>query len=281
MHNGAAERPLRSRARASLNFRSRRILDSLRKRLLPLVFPPSRGRRWVGPIDTIHSEWTAIFDPAEDASGASDELVRLALSAAEIARTTNLDALSEHASRERERTELPTWPGQHYRMLVGLAEAWHAKNVVEIGTSAGTSALSFIEAAEVERVTTFDLVSWSEFPFTLLTESDFTSKLEQRLGDLADPTMFEANAELFRDADMVFVDGPKDGEFEYGFIPRLLALEPSRPRLLVFDDVRVISMMRLWRQFPLPKLDVGSFGHWSGTGIAIQSNACEWRPQTR
>ena len=221
------------------------------------------------------------LDPAEDASARADELVRLALSAAEIARTTNLDALSERDRESASGRSCRPGRASTIECLVGLAEAWHAKNVVEIGTSAGTSALSFIEAAEVERVTTFDLVSWSEFPFTLLTESDFTSKLEQRLGDLADPTMFEANAELFRDADMVFVDGPKDGEFEYRFIPRLLALEPSRPRLLVFDDVRVISMMRLWRQFPLPKLDVGSFGHWSGTGIAIQSNVCEWRPQTR
>jgi predicted O-methyltransferase YrrM len=280
MFKGVAEPSLFTRVRASLDYRSRRLLDALRRRLLPLVFPPSKGRRWIGPIDTIHSEWTAIFDPAEDASGPSDELVRLAVAAAEIARTTNLDALSERASRERERTELPTWPGQHYRLLVGLAEAWQARAVVEVGTYAGSSALSFLLAAHVERVTTFDVVPWSAFPFTLLTESDFTGNLEQRLGDLADPATFEANAELLRDADMVFIDGPKDTVFEYEFIPRLLALAPRRPRLLVLDDVRVISMMGLWRQFPLSKLDIGSLGHWSGTGIAIQHEGCEWRPQT-
>ena len=145
-------------------------------------------------------------------------------------RTSTRCPNAQRATRERERTELPTWPGQHYRMLVGLAEVWQARSVVEVGTYAGTSALTFLEAAPVERVTTFDLVPWPEFPFTLLTESDFTGQLEQRLGNLADPATFEANAELFRDADLVFVDGPKDGEFEHQFISRLLALEPSRPR---------------------------------------------------
>jgi len=267
-----------SRARASLKFRSHKALDGLRVRLLPVMFPPSNGQRWLGPVESIHSEWTAIFDPADDASQSSDELVGLALAAADVARRSDLTALSARASRPRERAEIQTWPGQHYRMLVGLAEVWQARTVVEVGTYAGTSALTFLEVASVERVTTFDLLAWPEFPFTLLGESDFGGRLEQRLGNLADPAIFEANADLLRDADLVFVDGPKDGTFEYEFLPRLLALEPARPRLLVLDDVRVISMMRLWRQFPLQKLDIGSLGHWSGTGIAIQSDACTWQP---
>ena len=65
------------RARASLRYRSRRSLDALRGRLLPLVFPPAKGHRWFGPTASVHSEWTAKFDPADDASQASDELCRL------------------------------------------------------------------------------------------------------------------------------------------------------------------------------------------------------------
>ena len=44
----------------------------------------------------------------------------------------------------------------------------------------------------------------------------------------------------------------------------------TRRQLLVIDDVRVITMTELWRSFPIAKFDATSFGHWSGTGLAIR-----------
>jgi hypothetical protein len=35
----------------------------------------------------------------------------------------------------------------------------------------------------------------------------------------------------------------------------------------MFDDTRLWSMLRFWRQLPYPKMDLTSFGHWSGTGL--------------
>jgi hypothetical protein len=38
--------------------------------------------------------------------------------------------------------------------------------------------------------------------------------------------------------------------------------------LLVLDDIRLLPMVTLWEDLRLRKLDLTSFGHWSGTGIA-------------
>jgi hypothetical protein len=37
--------------------------------------------------------------------------------------------------------------------------------------------------------------------------------------------------------------------------------------VLVFDDTRVRNMLHTWRDVRRPKLDLTSFGHWSGTGL--------------
>ncbi len=54
--------------------------------------------------------------------------------------------------------------------------------------------------------------------------------------------------------------------FEYSFLPCLFALPPTQPQLVILDDVKVLPMLNLWRSVPLPKLDIASFGHWSGPG---------------
>ena len=35
---------------------------------------------------------------------------------------------------------------------------------------------------------------------------------------------------------------------------------------IVFDDIRLWNMLRIWHGIRRPKLDMVSFGHWSGTG---------------
>jgi hypothetical protein len=42
-----------------------------------------------------------------------------------------------------------------------------------------------------------------------------------------------------------------------------------RRRVVVFDDIRVLPMLQLWRDLPFPKLDATSLGHWSGTGLLL------------
>ena len=75
------------------------------------------------------------------------------------------------------------------------------------------------------------------------------------------------HAELFRTAEVIFADGPKDGRFEQVLLDRLEEIGlPQRP-LVVFDDIRVWNMLAIWRGVRHPKLDITSFGHWSGTGL--------------
>ena len=252
-------------------------------RVLPHVFPPATGKRQRARLlgDT-YDEWGLLYSPSADACGPSPELIELALRAINRARDVDLSCVAQRAIRDEERIEPLTWPGEHYRMLVSLAEEWRDGDpvtVVEIGTFAGASALSLLASSAVARVTTFDVIPWSSIPFSVLRQDDFGPRLEQRLGDLADPGVFAANADVLADADMVFVDAAKDGVFEYRFLPRLLALRPARPQLVVLDDVRVLPMLNLWRELPLPKLDIASFGHWSGTGLIDRRQAVvDWSP---
>jgi len=68
-------------------------------------------------------------------------------------------------------------------------------------------------------------------------------------------------------AEVVFVDGPKDGRWEDRFIALLERTEWFRPRLVIFDDVRLWGMLHTWRRLNRPKLDLATFGHFTGTGL--------------
>lgn len=37
--------------------------------------------------------------------------------------------------------------------------------------------------------------------------------------------------------------------------------------VVVFDDIRKLAMLKPWWGMKRPKLDLTSFGHWSGTGL--------------
>jgi hypothetical protein len=117
-------------------------------------------------------------------------------------------------------------------------------------------------------VLTYDVIPWAQFSNTLLSAKDFDGSIEQRLGDLADDEFFDSQAAALRSAGLIFIDGPKDGVFEPAFVSKLLPVL-GRGQVLVFDDIRKLAMLQLWRDLPLPKLDVTSFGHWCGTGLAV------------
>jgi hypothetical protein len=119
------------------------------------------------------------------------------------------------------------------------------------------------------RVTTFDVIPWVEFDDSCLVSGDFARGLEQEIGDLSDPSFFAAQAETISAADLIFIDGPKDGNFEWRLAELLIPLLKGRGTLLVWDDIRLMNMVGFWNWLPIPKLDATSFGHWSGTGIAL------------
>ncbi len=254
----------------------------LEARLLPRVFRPATGRRQRARLLAgAYDEWGILYSPHGDVTQSSAALTEFAIRSIDRTRHIDLAGLADRATRETERVDVVTWPGEHYQLLAGLAEVWgdgDPISVVEVGTYTGASALALLSTPSVEQVITFDLAPWDSFEHTMLRAEDFGARLEQRLDDLSDPDTFAAHASTLASADIVFVDAPKDGQFEYQFLPWLFAVEPERSQLVVLDDVRVVPMINLWRSLPLPKLDVASFGHWSGTGLVIRDRAVHWTP---
>jgi predicted O-methyltransferase YrrM len=174
--------------------------------------------------------------------------------------------------RERQAADAVfVWPGQHYRLLASIVEALKPHTVVEIGTFDGASALALLEnLPQAGRLVTFDIVPWSQVGQTLLRSEDLNDgRLTPITADLRRPEVFETHAELLQSADLIFIDGPKDGEFEYRLMSHLgtLKLRPGTP--LLFDDIRLWNMLDFWHMLDLPKLDLTGFGHFTGTGLAL------------
>ena len=171
--------------------------------------------------------------------------------------------------------------GDHYRLLAALTKVLESKTIVEIGTSRGGSARALLEFSPIDaKVFTFDIIPWNEFDFaggTWLKDTDFSSgNLTQYLGDLSKEDMFLKHADLLSNADVIFCDAPKDGVFEYQFLENLQNLKmPFKRRFLVLDDIKFMNMAALWRQIASPKIDLTSFGHWSGTGLVAIHNGLE------
>jgi len=70
------------------------------------------------------------------------------------------------------------------------------------------------------------------------------------------------------EADFIMCDGPKDSKFENKFYTLLSTLNFSeKSRWLFLDDIRFMSEIGNWRSVESPKIDLTSFGHFSGSGL--------------
>ena len=219
-------------------------------------------------VRACHVEWSLLSSAIDLEPKPPGELVRIALAAAARALETDLTELEPRADRcDAEHINL--WPGEHYRLLAGLVETLEPKLIVEVGTFRGLGALALRKsAAHRAQVITYDLYSYKSFQWPVLRDEDFGDDFQQRLGDLSDTTYFSTQADIMSTTDLIFIDGPKDGRFERTFSELLISA--GKPgAVLVFDDIRLMNMVKFWRELPLPKLDVTSFGHYTGTGIAM------------
>jgi hypothetical protein len=66
----------------------------------------------------------------------------------------------------------------------------------------------------------------------------------------------------------MFVDAAKDGAFEVDLLRSFRRVGLRQGTRLVFDDIRLWNMLSFWRHLELPKLDLTSFGDFTGTGLA-------------
>lgn len=220
------------------------------------------------PIPSLHSEISRLYFVEEnDPSHPTDELINLSLDAVRAAQHCDLSDVTSRLRSRVKYTEI--WPGEHYKLLAGLVRVLQPSVVIEIGTATGSSALAlkkFLPAGG--KLVTFDIIPWREVPESCLSESDFLDgSLEQRLDDLSYPAGLEKNIDLLRSADLIFIDAAKDGSQEQRFLDSFERVKFSKPPLLIFDDIRVWNMLKIWNGIRRPKLDLTSFGHWSGTGL--------------
>lgn len=244
----------------------RRHLEPLRH-LAGSTLSALRYRRRPAEIGARHAEWTIISSADDLQPPPSGYLLDIATEAIQATRQVDVSSLESRCSGSEDQTYVRTWPGEHYRLLPGLCSVVKPQLAVEVGTFTGLGTLALAQGCP--RVVTYDLLPWDSFPTTALRDGDLADgRIEQRLCDLADTTVFAAQRDLLEQADLLFVDGPKDGSFEPRFLELVLPVVRRTGALLVFDDIRVLPMVRLWRDLDLPKLDLTSFGHWSGTGIA-------------
>lgn len=168
-----------------------------------------------------------------------------------------------------------TFPGEHYRLLAALVKVLNADTVVEIGTHTGAGCLALKAGQNPPgKIFTYDVISWDQLgvPSLLTTEHFDGGGIVQLIGDLSKDAFFEENFEKLNSADLIFMDAPKDGIFEYKMLDQLAKLENKKGRLLVIDDIRFVNMIDFWRQISSPKLDATGFGHWSGTGLVDLSD---------
>ena len=60
-------------------------------------------------------------------------------------------------------------------------------------------------------------------------------------------------------------------------IAQLIKLNKKKNKLLIVDDIQFVNMVDFWRGIVSPKLDMSSFGHWSGTGVVDISEGLKYR----
>lgn len=228
---------------------------NIRKMLLGLVLPP--------PIATNHRLYSMVVPPDAWKSRPNDRLVALATRVVDRARKLQLSDLAQRAG-----PGVNNWPGEHYRLLAALVAELEAKRVVEIGTYQGTAALAMLSQLPADgRMTTFDVIPWPKIQPTILREGDFADgRLKQEIADLQDFATMEKYREVFQQADFIFVDAAKDGVMEQRFLDNFRKLGLPKGPIVMFDDIREWKMLRIWNDITAPKLDITSFGHWTGSG---------------
>ena len=230
--------------------------------------PRWRGSNEMNPSTIVtarHAELSVISSVDDLHPGSNGFLIELLLDAARAATLIDLSPLAGRCQTPEDRLFVETWPGEHYRLLPALAKTLDATSVVEVGTYLGQGTLAL--ALGAEKVITYDIAAWTAFPSTVLLDSDFETGIEQRIGDLSDPEYFDSQLDTLMAADLIFVDGPKDGTFERIFGTRLYEAIAGTGKVVIWDDIRLLSMVDIWRKFDVYKLDATSFGHWSGTGL--------------
>ncbi len=219
------------------------------------------------PFQCRHMEYSTISSMDDQPGSPNERLFEISLAAIDHARGVDLRGVSQRMKAPPYYPDV--WPGEHYKLLCGLIHAVKPRRVIEIGTFQGLSALAMLQALPpTSDLITLDVVPWAQIPTTVLKESDFADgRLTQVIADVSVRSAFDAFSPSFNSCDLLFIDAPKNVIFERTLLSYLESAGLPAGALVVFDDIRQWNMLRIWHDIGRPKLDLTSFGHWTGTGI--------------
>ena len=173
---------------------------------------------------------------------------------------------------EFEYMNMNLFPGEHYRILVGILNTENFKNFTEIGTGSGVASKTILNQTNAD-IKTFDIVPWREDDSHLTRVEFNNSRLTQIIEDLSNPQSFKNYSDLIANSDMILLDADKSGTFEDSLLTKMSTIPfESKFRLLFIDDIRYFSMYKVWKKIKNPKIDLTSFGHWSGSGLVDITN---------
>lgn len=218
------------------------------------------------PTGAVDKRFSALFSQVGQPGKPTKEMLSFGLSCAAEALNIDLSAVSSRIKSGENYIDI--YPGEHYKLLAAIIKKRAPMVVVELGTHLGYSALCmkpFMPAGG--HIHTFDIIAWNQFADTILKPEDFNEGLTQHTDDLTKWEDVQQHRALLESADIVFLDALKDGKQEYNFLENFAKLNFKPACLFIFDDIRLWNMIALWYNIDKPKLDMTSFGHWSGTGL--------------
>lgn len=231
------------------------IKDKIIRKLMP------------SPVKARHIHYSMLFSADDDSSRPSEYLITTAITAISNAQKVLFDDI---CARMKSPPYYPNiWPGEHYKLLAGLMMTLNPKIVIEIGTATGLSALSMKRYLSREaKIITFDIIDWKNYPNSCLVDGDFNDgRLIQHTDDFTDIAIVSKYRQLLESADIIFIDAEKDGVMEQEFLDNFKSIQFKNKPLVIMDDIHLWNMLKIWRNISLPKLDLTSFEHWSGTGL--------------
>lgn len=238
-------------------------------KMIPRMLTKRRWRaRPAPPVQARHMEYSMLLSADDDSSHASPRLISVALEAVRAAQTMSLAHLSARLPQPPYYPDI--WPGEHYKLLAGLVATLQPALVVEIGTASGLSALAMKQSlAPDATLATFDVVDLPTLRASwILRDEDFADgRLTVTIDDLTEPATFAKHRALIERAGFIFIDAAKDGVMEQTLLDLLRTVSFRVNPIVMFDDIRLWNMLKIWRHVAFPKLDLTSFGHYTGTGL--------------
>lgn len=218
------------------------------------------------PTNAEDKRYSALFSMNGQPGKPGHSLLSAGLTYANDALSINLSDVSSRVKKGANYIDI--YPGEHFKLLASIVKNRQPRIIVELGTHLGYSALCMKKfLPDNGRLYTFDIIPWNQFEETILTEKDFDAKLIQHTDDLTKQEDVLKHKALLEEADIIFMDALKDGKQEYLFLENFSRLQFKKGCLFIFDDIRLWNMLDIWYNMDKPKLDMTSFGHWSGTGL--------------